>query len=89
MAGEQRVRFRVQLHPIWDAIRVDARKTDSVRTIKTYALSTALPNALFPDELSVKLGGAEILDETVSLSDAGVADGSTLFIAYRRRRPVR
>lgn len=88
-AGDAVVRFRVQIHPVWDVVRVDARKTDSVRTAKMYALSTVLPNALFPDEFSVKLGGAEILDESVSLSDAGVMDGSTLFIAYRRRRPIR
>ena len=88
-AGRAKVRFRVQVQSVWDVVRVDAPSTESVRTVKVYAISALLPNALFPDEFSVKLNGAEILDEAVSLSDVGVADGSTLLIAYRRRRPVR
>lgn len=83
------VRFRVQVQSVWDVVRVDARSADSVRTAKVYALNALLPNALFPDEFSVKLNGAEILDESVAISAAGVVDGSTLLVAYRRRRPVR
>ncbi len=83
------VRFRVEIPEVWDVVRVDARSSDSVRTAKMYALSALIPDALFPDDFSVKLNGSEIFDESVSLLDAGVIDGSTLLVAHRRRRPVR
>jgi hypothetical protein len=83
------VKLRVEMPAVWDVVRVDAPSTDSVRTVKVYAISALMPDALFPDEFSVKLSGVEIFDESVSLSDAGVVDGSTLLVAHRRRRPVR
>jgi hypothetical protein len=83
------VHFRVEAQPVWDVVRVDARASDSVRTAKVHALNALMPDTLFPDELSVKLAGVEIFDESKSLADAGVVDGSTLLLAYRRRRPVR
>jgi len=81
--------FRVQAQEVWDVVRIDARPSESVRTAKMYALNTLIPDALFPDEFSVKLNGCEIFDESISLSRAGVLDGSTLLVARRRRRPVR
>lgn len=83
------VKFRVQVQSAWDVVRVDAQPTDSVRTAKVYALDALVPNALFPDEFSVKLRGVEIFDESVSLEKAGVMDGSTLLVAHRSRRPLR
>jgi hypothetical protein len=81
--------FRVQAQEVWDVVRIDARPSESIRTAKMYALNTLIPDALFPDEFSVKLNGCEIFDESISLSRAGVLDGSTLLVARRRRRPVR
>ena len=83
------VKFRVEVPSVWDVVRVDASATDSIRTAKVHALNTLVPDALFPEEFSVKLNGAEIFDESVSLATAGVLDGSTLLVAHRRRRPVR
>ena len=88
-AGGAVVKFRVEVPSVWDVVRVDASQTDSIRTAKVYALNALVPDALFPDEFSVKLNGAEIFDESVSLAAAGVLDGSTLLVAHRRRRPVR
>ena len=85
----QVVRFRVEAPAVWDVVRLDARSSDSVRTAKVCALNALMPDALFPDEFSVKLGGVEIFDESKSLADVGVVDGSTLLVAHRRRRPVR
>lgn len=83
------VKFRVEMPAVWDVVRLDAQSSDSVRTAKVYALNALMPNALFPDEFSVKLNGIEIFDEATSLAKAGVVDGSTLLVAHRRRRPVR
>lgn len=83
------LKFRVEVAPVWDVVRIDAQPSDSIRTAKMHALNAVMPNALFPDEFSVKLGGCELYDESASLASAGVLDGSTLLVAYRRRRPVR
>jgi len=84
------VRFRVEIpETVWNVVRVDAQSSDSIHTAKVHALNALLPNALFPEEFSVKLNGWEIFDESMSLAKAGVVDGSTLLIAHRRRRPVR
>ena len=87
-AGEV-VHFRVEVPAVWDVVRVDAQSSDSVRTAKVCALNALMPDALFPDEFSVKLSGIEIFNESISLADAGVVDGSTLLVAHRRRRPVK
>jgi hypothetical protein len=83
------VRLRVEVQAVWDVVRVDAQSSDSVHTVKVHALNALMPDVLFPDEFSVKLGGAEIFDESMSLAEAGVMDASTLLVAHRRRRPVR
>lgn len=83
------VKFRAQVQSMWDVVRIDASATDSIHTAKVYALNALVPDVLFPDAFSVKLNGEEIFDESVSLANAGVIDGSTLLIAHRRRRPVR
>jgi hypothetical protein len=84
------VRFRVAIpETVWNVVRVDAQSSDSIHAAKVHALNALLPNALFPDEFSVKLNGWEIFDESMSLARAGVVDGSTLLIAHRRRRPIR
>lgn len=83
------IKFRAEVPAVWDVVRLDGRSSDSVHTAKVYALNALVPNALFPDDFSVKLNGCEVFDESQSLADAGVLDGSTLLIAHRRRRPVR
>jgi hypothetical protein len=59
-----------------------------VIALKQSALETLVPNAE-QAEFVTKLRGFEVLDESASLSAAGVANGSTLLVTYRRRRPVR
>jgi len=81
--------FRAEVPEVWDVVRLDAEPSESVRTAKVYALNALIPDALFPDEFSVKLNGCEIFDESISLASAGVLDGSTLLLARRRRRPVK
>ena len=42
-----------------------------------------------PDEFVLKLRGFEVLNEDVSLAEAGAIEGSIFLVTYRRRRPVR
>lgn len=81
--------IRVQAAELWDALRVDAAATASLTSVKDAALDSFFPNGASPAEFVVKLRGFEILDESRSIADCGVRDGSTLLLARRRRRPVK
>ncbi|MBK6305391.1 MAG: hypothetical protein IPF47_06610 [Gemmatimonadetes bacterium] len=75
---------------MWDTIRVDAPADTPVSVVKERALQ-----ALMPDESAhhadyvIKLAGWEVLDERVSLTDAGAKQGSIFLLTSRRRHPVR
>jgi hypothetical protein len=81
--------LRVQSAELWDALRVDAPVSGTVRSVKTAALDRFFPLGNNPEDYVVKLRGFEILDEDKSLESAGFRDGSTLLLTNRRRRPVR
>ncbi len=81
--------IRVQVMDLWDSVRVDSPRTETVLSVKRAALAALYPDGADPDDLVVRLHGYEILDEAQSLSDVGVRDGSILLLVARRRRPVR
>jgi hypothetical protein len=81
--------LRVQSAEAWDAVRVDVVPDTSVRDVKQAALATLMPDVDDVDAFVIKLRGAEIHDESLSVRGAGAIDGSTLLIMSRRRRPVR
>ena len=87
-AGDPVITVRVQVPEVWDTVRIDAPPLTPVLTLKQRALETLMPGAE-PVEWVTKFRGFEVLDETVSLSGAGVENGSTLLVTSRRRRPVR
>ncbi len=87
-AGEPVITVRVQVPEVWDTVRIDAPPETPVLVLKRHALETLMPGAE-PAEYVTKLRGFEVLDETASLSSAGVLNGSTLLVTSRRRRPVR
>jgi hypothetical protein len=81
---------RAQVPEVWDAVRIDAPRSATVLEVKRRALVELVPDeAANTEEFVVKVRGFEVLDETISLDDAGVRDGSTLLITSRRRRPVK
>lgn len=87
--GDNMLHLRVEIPEVWDVVRLDAQPTEPVRAIKVNALNALCPKTLFPDDYVVKLGGREVLDESVSVADAGARNGSTFLITHRHRRPVR
>lgn len=86
--GAPTITIRVEMAEVWDVVRVVAAPTQPVIDVKTAALQVLYPEA-GPDEMVIKLRGWEILDETASLTDCNVVDGSILLLTFRRRRPVR
>jgi len=86
--GGPEITIRVEMPEVWDVVRVAAAPTQPVTDVKTAALNALFPGSA-PEEMVLKLRGWEILDETASLADSGVLDGSILVMMFRRRRPVR
>jgi hypothetical protein len=82
------LRVRAQVLEAWDAIRIDADPSASVRSLKELALRELYPENIPETEFVVKLNGFEVLDEEIPLSASGARDGSTFLITDRRRRPV-
>ena len=88
-AGEATITVRVQMPEVWDTVRVEAPLAAPVIAVKARAIGALCSDVRFPDDLVVKLNGFEVLDERISLADAGAIDGSTFLLTFRRRRPVR
>ena len=80
---------RVEIPEQWDVVVVEASPGTTVADVKRAAVEAILGEAAVPDELVIKLNGFEVLNEGVSLTDAGAKNGSTFLAMYRRRRPVR
>lgn len=87
--GTPHITIRVEMPDVWDVVRVEVPPTDQVLEVKTRALEALYPEYNAIDDFIVKFRGWEILDETQSLANAGVVDGSILLLTFRRRRPVR
>ena len=87
--GERRITLRVQMPEVWDAVRIETPPGESVAAVKAGALAALYPEGEPAHAFVVKLNGYEVLDEAVSVTDAGAKDGSTFLLTYRRRRPVR
>jgi hypothetical protein len=85
---DARITIRVEVPEVWDTVRIDAPPSTSVEAIRDVVLATLLPNT-DPNEFVIKLNGWEVLDESVSLSEAGAKNGSIFLCTGRRRRPVR
>lgn len=82
------LQLRAQVLEAWDAIRVDADPSASVKSLKQLALKELYPDAQKDDQYMVKLHGWEILDENAPISSTDARNGSIFLISDRRRRPV-
>jgi hypothetical protein len=81
--------LRVQSAELWDALRVEAPDSATIKEVKLAALDKFFPDGYSTGEFVVKLRGFEVLNEDDSLSSSGVRNGSTLLLSRRRRRPVK
>ena len=88
-AGAPSLTIRVQMLEAWDAVKVVAEPSTTVATVKARALAVLAPDVPQPGDVVTKLGGFEIRDEAQTLSSAGVRDGATLLLHFRRRQPIK
>jgi hypothetical protein len=82
------LQLRAQVLEAWDAIRIDADPSASVKSLKQLALKELYAGVRDDDQYMVKLNGWEILDENAPISSTDARNGSIFLIADRRRRPV-
>ena len=82
------LQLRAQVLEAWDAIRIDADPSASVKSLKQLALRELYPDSRHEGEYVVKLHGFEVLDEDAPISSTAAKNGSTFLITDRRRRPV-
>lgn len=87
--NEPVITLRVQVPEVWDTIRVEAPADTAVVVVKERALQILMPDAPHHEGYVMKLGGWEVLDERVTLADAGAKAGSIFLLTSRRRHPVR
>jgi len=87
--GADTITIRVEMPEVWDVVAIVVAPTEPVIAVKVRALEALFPEAEMHQDFVVKLRGWEVLDESASLADAGVIDGSILLLTHRRRRPVR
>jgi hypothetical protein len=88
-AGSDAITIRVEMPEVWDVVAILVAPTAPVIVVKQRALEALFPEAEMHQDFVVKLRGWEVLDESESLADAGVLDGSILLLTHRRRRAVR
>ena len=82
------LQLRAQVLEAWDAIRIDADPSASIKSLKQLALRELYPAQKHESEYVVKLHGFEMLDEDAPISSTAAKNGSTFLVTDRRRRPV-
>ena len=88
-SGTPTMTLRVEAAEVWDAVIVETNPSSPVSEWKRAAVTALLGAKAKPDDFVLKLRGFDVLNEEVSLAEAGAVDGSIFLVTYRRRRPVR
>ena len=79
---------RVMVEDVWDEVFLQLPEETPLAEIKRRALE--LTRVMRdPSEYVLKFRGAELADESLSLSQAGLVPNGALIVLPRRRRPVR
>lgn len=79
--------IRVTVHEVWDEIPLVVTSATTLREIKQRALSAARVVEA-ADAFLVKFRGAELADESRSVSESGIPADAALIVLRRARRPV-
>jgi hypothetical protein len=82
------LRLRVTVQDAWDEVPLDLPPDTSLAEMKRLALETTRV-VRDPEEYVLKFRGAELLDESRSLAEAGLVTNGAVIVLPRRRRPVR
>ena len=80
--------LRIRVQEAWDEADLELAADTTVHELKVRALRHFRIRR-HPDDYVVKFRGAEMIDETRTLAEAGVVPNAALIVLSRRRRPVR
>jgi hypothetical protein len=80
--------LRVMVQDVWDEVHLDLPPATPLADLKRQALAATRVTG-DPDGYVLKFRGAELQDESRSLSEAGLVPNGALIVLPRRRRPVR
>ena len=80
--------LRVMVEDVWDEVFLELPTATPVAEIKRQALALTHVRRN-PSEFVIKFRGAELSDESRSLTEAGLVPNGALIVLSRRRRPVR
>jgi len=80
--------IRVMVQDAWDQVQLELPPATPLGEVKRRALE-ATRVAGDPAGFLLKFRGADLLDETRSLAEAGMVPNGALIVLSRRRRPVR
>jgi hypothetical protein len=80
--------LRVMVEDVWDEVYLELPGSTPVGEVKRQAL-TQTHVKRDSSEYVLKFRGAELSDESRSLTDSGLVPNSALIVLSRRRRPVR
>jgi len=82
------MQVRVTVQDTWDEVPLELAPSTPLAEVKRLALA-ATRVTRDPAGYVIKFRGAELLEESRSLADAGVVPNAALIVLPRRRRPVR
>jgi hypothetical protein len=80
--------LRVMVHDAWDTVELPWRADQSIAQVKAAALGQTRVMGP-PVDYLVKLRGATLRDEALTVAAAGVPPGGSVIVLHRQRRPVR
>jgi len=82
------VLVRVTVADVWDSVALDLAPSTSLAELKREALMRSRI-VRDPAEYVIKFRGAEMLDESTTLKDAGIPPNASLIVLPWRRRPLK
>jgi hypothetical protein len=82
------VPLRVTVEDVWDEVALELSPDTPIGEIKRQALALTRVTR-DPSQYLLKYRGAELSDESRTVSAAGLVPNSALIVLARRRRPVR
>lgn len=88
MSASEAIPVRITVEDSLDQVTLNLSQGTRIDEAKTRALAMT-HTARDPAKYLVKYRGAELLDESRTLADAGVVSNAALIVLSRQRRPVR
>lgn len=88
VAADALLPIRVTVADMWDEVAMELPASTTCGEVKRRALA-AVRLLRDPERYVLKFRGAQVLDETRTLAEAGIVPNAALIVLSARRRPLR